>query len=326
MLAPWSTLFVLALFAATAWLLVRVVRDHPDERARAAGVLACMLGIVTMAVCVGWGRTSDWKFVGIALRYVGLPTNLACCAYFAWGVYGSPAIGRVAQYGLCALMAALLPVHVWIGQDYAYTRTHTAADFVRDVDAGLSVSSLAIQHQDTFGYGPAELEPLLRYLDEARWAPFDRRPAEVPFVLDAQHPYRMMPARPIAASSPHPIVPVAHLGDGVLIVRPPGELRFAIPDDARTLRCGFGIHLEAYKRSEDSAVRFSAEIEDAGAPAIQLFERTLEPACNGPDRGVQRVTIALPPGSHGELVLRTAHVPGHDPERSWSFWTGVAIE
>jgi hypothetical protein len=325
-LAPFSMMLVIGACAITGWMLLRIARTDRRESARAGGILACMGGVLTMAVCVGWGRTSEWKFVGIAPRYVSLPANLACCVYFAWCLYGSPLVGRVVQYAACALMAALIAIHVDIGREYGEVRRDAAVDFTRDVEAGLAISTLAIKDAEALSYSPHDLEPLLRYLDSARRPPFDRRPAEVPFAFDAVHPYRIMPARPIAASSPAPILPIMHLGDGVLIVRPPGELRFAVPSGARTLQVGFGIHLEAYQDGADAAVRFSVEIAPIDAPPLELFERTLEPACNGPDRGVQHATIALPPYSGGEIVLRTMHVPGHDAERSWSFWSGVAFE
>jgi hypothetical protein len=325
-LAPYSMMLVIAASALTGWRLLRIARTDPRESARAGGILACMGGVFTMAVCVGWGRTSDWKFSGIAPRYVSLPANLACCVYFGWCLYGSPLARRVVPYAACALMAALVAIHVDVGREYGEVRRDAAAAFTRDVDAGLALSTLAIKDAGVFSFNPSDLEPMLRYLDSARRPPFDRRPPETPFTLDAAHPYWIMPARPIGASSPDPIVPIAHLGDGVLIVRPPGELHFAIPSGARTLQVGFGIHLEAYQSGEDAAVRFSAEIAPVDAPPLELFERTLEPACNGPDRGVQRASIALPAYGGGEIVLRTTHVPGHDAERSWSFWSGVAFE
>jgi hypothetical protein len=326
---PYSVALVTVVCAITTVLLVRAWRARPDERIRASGLLACIGCVATMALSVGWGRNDPQPLTGIALRYVSLPSSLLCAAYFAWELYAAPRTARVVQYALCALMAALFVSNSQYGVEYGEQRRQADEEIRSDVAAGLSIPALADRHWERLSNSAHNCEMSLYLLEAAHAAPFEHHRAAHAGEPDASSPYPMFRTMPARALSPAPVIAARQYDENVLMVRPTGELRFALPHAAHALRIGFGIHRQAYQDEKDAAVRFAAEIATGDDAGVVIFERTLEPGRRALDRGVQRAMLALPPRSEAasaELVLRTLDVPGHDARWSWSFWTDVEIE
>jgi glycosyltransferase involved in cell wall biosynthesis len=224
---PYSVVLVLAIVAATVWLLVRACL-RPAERLRALGMLAAMCGVISMALAAGWGRHLDDVHSGIALRYGMLPSNVLCCAYFAWTLYGSRIAARTARWMLCVLMAAMLPINVKIGTDYGMFRSMQSEAFMKDFDAGMSLGELARTHAPNVFDDVERFEARLKDLEKARLEPFAHHGATPELKLEPSVLQKLHMPMPIAARSPEPIAPLEVLERDVLLVRPPGELRFSV--------------------------------------------------------------------------------------------------
>jgi hypothetical protein len=115
-------------------------------------------------------------------------------------------------------------------------------------------------------------------------------------------------------------------GKAVLVVHPEGEMRFALPDGSQHLSGQFGIMPKAYETGNTDGVIFRAEYQPARGPVVVLFERQLSPKTNVADRGMQSLSIDLPPHCRGDIVLKTTNGPGMNTKWDWSYWTMVHIE
>lgn len=156
---PLPGIAVLAFFAATVVRLVRIWRERPDERARAAGLLLFLGAMGSLALGLGLGRN------GFEVRYVTLAVPVWCAGYLAWALYGGPASGRWMTVGLATVALVALWGNTRFGLEYGQDlRTHLAA-FERDLVAGVPRGELVRRydpwlhpHQDV----PLEYLPMLR--------------------------------------------------------------------------------------------------------------------------------------------------------------------
>jgi hypothetical protein len=113
----------------------------------------------------------------------------------------------------------------------------------------------------------------------------------------------------------------------VVIVHAHGEMTFTIPRGASRLRAKFGIMPVAHRPGTSDGVCFQVVLQpDEGGEQRVLFERFLDPQNVSDDRGVQQLSVTLPPGASGALCLRTINPPGKGAEWDWSFWSGVGLD
>jgi hypothetical protein len=313
---PASGWVVASLGMLTLVLLVQVMRTRPSERLRASAVLACMLGVVCMAVTCGWTRAGLSPQPGFDARYVSLPSTLLCCVYFAWCVYGSPAIGRVVRFSLFAILCALLSFNADFGVESATPRKRASDALLIDARAGEPIAMLAQTYWQELFFSRAEFEERLHQLQRARFAPFE---------TGATGPAVQWPAAalPSGSRSRHAIIDLDVDDRTVCSVRPPGELRFEVPPGAHALSGQFGIHPRACAVGTRVSARFTVELVARNGRVDILFDRTLDPLSEEKDRGFQSFSVSLPHRPAGDLVLRTSVVPGADPERTWSFWSDL---
>jgi hypothetical protein len=170
----WSLPLVVGLCSISVFLLVKVARERPPERLRAAGILAVFAGVVSMALSVGWGRGSvGWG--GFAARYVSLPAMVLCCVYFTWCRYGSPSAGRCLQLALFLLMSGVFAINLREGIRYGEQRLRIEHDFESDLARGLSNHELAVRHADAFYTPQSRFEEALTNVQRARLPPFEAR-------------------------------------------------------------------------------------------------------------------------------------------------------
>ncbi len=87
-------LFVVFLIVATLVLLVKVALHAPDERVRAAGMIAILMAMCTTACAVGYTRSALGSSVGLATRYVTITAPLLGAIYFAWLAHGGAVVRR----------------------------------------------------------------------------------------------------------------------------------------------------------------------------------------------------------------------------------------
>ncbi|MEZ5414544.1 MAG: hypothetical protein R3F03_09550 [Opitutaceae bacterium] len=118
--------------------------------------------------------------------------------------------------------------------------------------------------------------------------------------------------------------PVSHqvIGNfGVSLVHAPGSMTVDIPDGVRRLKVMFGFPSAAYEGTEpsDGAV-FIIEWK-LGDEAVQLMERTLRPATQPYDRGLQSFEAVIPAreGEGAKLVFRTTNLESRN--KDWTCWT-----
>jgi hypothetical protein len=168
----WSLPLVLTLCSASALLLVKVARERPDDRARAAGILAVLAGVFTLALAVGWGR-GDVGWGGFAIRYVTLPATALCCVDFAWCRYGTPRTAYWMQAALFALVLGVLPINFREGLRYGRERARIDAAVRADIARGVAVHDLAARYSADFYSEPAPFERQLNALRDAAWTPFE---------------------------------------------------------------------------------------------------------------------------------------------------------
>lgn len=348
---------VLAVGCASLLLLVLVVRRSPEERLRAAGIAASMLGVVSMALSVGWGRMAgadEEPIVHYTMRYVTLPNVFVCGAYFAWLLYGRTRWREFVSFVLCAGALIALPINTRQGLSYAAEHRQNALALMADVLAHRDLEELAARNWQTI-YPATEAEFLrhLRMLWPARLPPFQRRsPDEQPKLgtaaIDPELFARLSPdeqlkletpvtdpelfARlsvletpPQAARSDRPIVVRPIGGVLFLCVWPAGELWYRA-DRRRAVHGSFGLLPAAYERGSSDGVRFTIEARARTGGSTLLFERRLDPRNQPADRGRQPFSLALDPSFEGSLVFATSNDPGKNDESDWSYWSGIVFD
>jgi len=308
-------------------LLVRVWFRDRDERIRAAGLLACMASVVTMGFAAAWGRGYSNEVAGFATRYVMLPASILCACWFAWSRYAWAPIAACVQFALAFTLCVALPINASAGNDFAVSRGRVAVSLERDVNAGIPIRELSHIYADSVYPGAPDLDARLRVLDRMHFAPFTNRPSEAdPVMTQLDQVMAAMRRPPAGMRSARPIVTTTVDGVPVIVVRPPGELRFDPVPDRRAVRGRFGMLPASWAVEGNASVTFTVErIAYAGERRV-LFERTLDPVRNAGDRGLQIFHVALPDDAIGQIVLRTSLPPDANPMIAWSYWAEMRFE
>lgn len=138
---PLPGIAVLAVCVTTAWLLMRVWRNHPTERDRAAGLLLFFAAMACLALGIGLGRD------GFETRYVTLAIPFWCAVYYVVSLYGPPGFNMPSRALLLLIAVLALWPNTTFGLAYARDlRDHLRA-FERDMTAGMPTYRLIRQHQ-----------------------------------------------------------------------------------------------------------------------------------------------------------------------------------
>ena len=103
---------VVALIVAAA-VAVRVVRRFPDERLRATGLLAVLMGVLAMALAIGHARTWYADTASFGLHYVLVMSPMLVAAYLIVALHAPPRAAPALQGAMFLLVA----IAAW--QDYA---------------------------------------------------------------------------------------------------------------------------------------------------------------------------------------------------------------
>ena len=203
-------------------------------------------------------------------------------------------------------------------------------DLDADVRAGMPIAEIARKYSYALYPGPNACEDRLRILDRMRYPPFAQRPIEVESMKsDLDEALSGIGTPPVGTRSLQPIVTTRVERALVIVVRPPGELRYDHAPSIGSMVGGFGmlpVTWESATSDRRAAVTFSIEHITYDGDRRVLLERTLEPVQNERDRGIQIYHLELPRRLVGQVVLRTSVVPDADPVLSWSYWTAVQFE
>lgn len=126
--------------------------------------------------------------------------------------------------------------------------------------------------------------------------------------------------REIITALPPPDKPFLSDPDGNWLVHVPSQITWERPANLMALSFEYGILPGAYDPDADGhsdGVRFTLELVPNEGPAIEIFERLLEPFNHPSHRGRQKADIELPQNPEGLLVLTSG--PGHGDDHSWDW-------
>lgn len=124
--------------AAIIWTSVR--RDLTPHRVKA--LLLFLVGASCLVAAFATGRTGT-SFVS---RYFALATPLWCAVFLAWSVCVRPAIARLAQMSLLAILILSAPLNASVGLRYARDYHRRMEAFRADLLRGASSEELVAHH------------------------------------------------------------------------------------------------------------------------------------------------------------------------------------
>jgi hypothetical protein len=193
---PVSGFLVLAGCGLATLLLLRAFIRRPEERLRAAGLLAWLAGTFLLAAGIGCGRAFLGPGAGLVDRYMLLSAPLLCFFSLVWNAYASPRWGGRLQGVLLLLVFVSVLIGVRKGPRYAADIVVPLQALERDAQAGFPAATLAVRYGDRFAFG-ATLEAFSRHLEMlriARLGPYRGRslesiePVAVQRFIEIKHP------------------------------------------------------------------------------------------------------------------------------------------
>ncbi len=138
--------------------------------------------------------------------------------------------------------------------------------------------------------------------------------------------FDMMQPAPVEVVVPYGVAVSVMEGRRVFNAHSPTDVIFDLPPGARQLDADFGVLPDAYEKNPGPAgIRFQVDLVSAAGGRTTLFEQFLNPRDLPADRGFHHLSVALPRGATGRLVLRT--LPGRQGNISytWGVWGGVNL-
>jgi hypothetical protein len=193
---PFSGLLVLGGCGLVLVQLLRTFLRRPEERLRAAGLLAWLAGMFLLAAGIGWGRTFLGPDAGFADRYTLLAAPLLCFFCLVWNAYASPRWAERLQRSLLLLLCVTATVGAYKGSRYAAELFLPLQALERDAQAGFPAAALALRYNDQYSFFATQ-EMFARWLERLRAAklgPYRGRPLHAlePIVaqrmIELQHP------------------------------------------------------------------------------------------------------------------------------------------
>jgi hypothetical protein len=189
---PAPGLAVLGLIVPSVVCLAVAWWGRPDERLRAAGLLAFLGAMALLALGVGHGRAGSGPEAGLVIRYVTLAVPALLCLYYVWQLYGPPAVRPRVQAALCAFAGLLFLLNVPVAFKYGGSQYRIKAGFERDLRDGVPVYLLVKRHTPAIHPNQDVLAESLRLLRRAGVGPFARLQDDPPF---REVPLPVAPAR-----------------------------------------------------------------------------------------------------------------------------------
>jgi hypothetical protein len=175
---PLSGLLVLGGCGLVVAQLLRAFLRRPEERLRAAGLLAWLAGMFLLAAGIGWGRTIVGPGAGFAARYTLLAAPLLCFFCLVWNAYAFPRWSERLQRLLLLLLCVSATVGAYKGSRYAAEMFVPLQALERDAQAGLPPAVLAVRYsgdRDAWFATPETLSRWLEMLRAARLGPYRGR-------------------------------------------------------------------------------------------------------------------------------------------------------
>jgi hypothetical protein len=169
---PFSGILALIALALTVGMFLRAVHRNPESPA--GGLLLALAGLGVMVVMIGHARAGETASAGFTLRYVTLSTLFPFLAVVAADMVDLPAGKAAARAAIVGLLAVGYLPGAFQAVDMADLRREAGAALVRDVEAGLPVRMVAVEHGFWCPTDPGALESGLAALAEARQSLYRR--------------------------------------------------------------------------------------------------------------------------------------------------------
>jgi hypothetical protein len=272
-----GALTAVALLASVAALAVAFMRSCGDERLRNFLLLVAGGAVCSLALGVAWGRQN-----ALAGRYVVLAAPLWCWFYLAWIAPPWPALGRFVRMSLFTLMCALVMYHVSMGLELAKTRQAMAAEFYREIDAGVPISGL-VQWANFWCWDEAPFRSGLEFMRKGRvgrFADIADEPETRTITLDAE-------ATEATAAEQN--------ADGWLQFTDESQLRYELPDPGFVYAIRLRYNLAAAVDPIDLRVSWTRADEDDPRSAVDHREFVIK-VNTGPQPKAQTIWIGEPIG------------------------------
>ena len=161
----------LVLGGSGAVLIASFIRSDRSERLRLLGLLLFVAGTVVLALAIGSGRAAKR---GMSTRYALLGVPMFCLAYFAWEIYGPPALRKLARTGFLLIAIVLAPFNLRAGIERRNWFDRGFREVEQDLRAEVPSAVLAARHHAFLHEDEAVLARKIRMLHEARFGPFAR--------------------------------------------------------------------------------------------------------------------------------------------------------
>jgi hypothetical protein len=165
------------------WLVIVGVR-RPMERPRAAGLAAVMLGLLILALTVGWSRSGLGPGSGRGPRYVTLSAPLLSAVYVAWLIYGHGPARRAVHLGLLVAVCLSIPFQARVAWSLGEPRRQFYQRLERQMKSGMPGSQIVAQACPSLYPDPEFAYQCFRMLKRARIGRFtyfvDDRLATIP--------------------------------------------------------------------------------------------------------------------------------------------------
>lgn len=294
---PLSVLIVACGLAIAAGQEVAVWLGRPDERSRAGGLLAFLVGMVILAGGIGWGRSSFGPGAGFSERYATLAVPMLVYFYLHTVLYVSPRWGVHVERLMASLLVAVALVGAHKGVRQEREIGGAVENLADDMRRGLSPAGLAVRHGDRLAFSSVEeFTDRLAILRQARLGPYRE-------ALPAERPIRVRRIAELAdPSQPPQWKPV-----------PPGATfaqSFAIEPGERLER----IDLQWWSQGSrwtNSLAWTLAEVTRAGQRKMLASGRI---EAERDVRG-QYSTLVMPPCADGPRQLELVLAPAEQPSR-----------
>jgi hypothetical protein len=204
----WLPACLIGLLAlASLGLLAHALRTHPEDRLRAAGLLASLAAVCSLLFAIGIGRGYLGLAGGLATRYSVVSMALPFVCYCAWVLYGRGRTGDFVQVLCFTLACVALGMNTLQGMGSGRVRQQAGAPLLQGIRAGLPPGVLAREHGAPLSDDLERVAAGLEMLRRARRGPY----RDAPLSADAPRsgaPNALSPA-PVspAAQSPSPPSP-----------------------------------------------------------------------------------------------------------------------
>ncbi|MDB6170203.1 MAG: hypothetical protein JWM88_3067 [Verrucomicrobia bacterium] len=223
-----------------------------------------------------------------------------------------------AQVGAVVIVAGLWRNTEFINQTMAHLDLGSTPLLVNDGDqVGLWFPKS--RHAFVRDHLPSHPYPHLEVI-EPRPAP------DVPHVLglrEISHRREFSAFRPLPfeASSPADFSGSMLGPEMILNAHAPSEMRFRIPERARSVFVNFGVHDGAYTgKNRTDGVEFVLACRTPGKPETIFYRRLLDPIAHVKDQGTQSIELPLGDSRSGEMVFRTLPGPNNNFSFDWAYW------